>query len=130
MLINAGQVNNTGIEVQVNGTPIKTANFRWDIDVNWAQISEVVSLFPRVDNYLLASYQGGVSLNARVGQPFGVLVGTDYRYDANGNKVIDPKTGRYYREANQVIGNITPGGQEELETSFSITKGLSVSFLI
>ncbi|MDR7794261.1 SusC/RagA family TonB-linked outer membrane protein [Riemerella anatipestifer] len=130
MLINAGQVNNRGIEVQVNGTPIKTANFRWDIDVNWAQNrSEVVSLFPGVDNYLLASYQGGVSLNARVGQPFGVLVGTDYRYDVNGNKVIDPKTGRYYREANQVIGNITPDWTGGVRNSFHY-KGLSVSFLI
>ena len=30
--------------------------------------------------------QGGVTIDARVGEPYGVIQGTDYMYDDNGNK--------------------------------------------
>ncbi len=129
-LVNAGQINNKGIEIQLNGTPFKTSNFSWDIDVNWAKNeNEVVSLYGDSQNYLLAQYQGGVSLNARVGEAFGALVGTDYVYNANGERVIDPANGRYLRNSNQVIGNITPDWIGGIRNSFNY-KGISVSFLI
>lgn len=128
-LVNAGQINNKGIEVQLNGTPFKSDNFKWDVDVNWSKNeNEVVSLYGDSQNYLLASYQGGVSLNARVGEAFGALVGSDYVY-LNGEKVINPTTGRYLTNPNQVIGNITPDWIGGIRNSFSY-KGLSLSFLI
>ncbi|GAA5097147.1 SusC/RagA family TonB-linked outer membrane protein [Chryseobacterium ginsengisoli] len=128
-LVNAGQINNKGIEVQLNGTPFKSDNFKWDVDVNWSKNeNEVVSLYGDSQNYLLASYQGGVSLNARVGEAFGALVGSDYVY-LNGERVINPTTGRYLTNPNQVIGNITPDWIGGIRNSFSY-KGLSLSFLI
>ncbi|AZA52136.1 SusC/RagA family TonB-linked outer membrane protein [Chryseobacterium sp. G0201] len=128
-LVNAGQINNKGIEVQLNGTPLKSDNFKWDIDVNWSKNeNEVVSLYGDSQNYLLASYQGGVSLNARVGEAFGAIVGSDYVY-LNGEKVVNPTTGRYLTNPNQVIGNITPDWIGGIRNSFSY-KGLSLSFLI
>ncbi len=33
--INAGNIQNQGIELSVFGTPVKTRNFSWDINVNW-----------------------------------------------------------------------------------------------
>lgn len=128
-LVNAGQINNKGIEVQLNGTPFKNDNFKWDVDVNWSKNeNEVVALYGDSQNYLLASYQGGVSLNARVGEAFGALVGSDYVY-LNGEKVVNPTTGRYLTNPNQVIGNITPDWIGGIRNSFSY-KGLSLSFLI
>ncbi len=128
-LVNAGQIDNKGIEVQLNGTPVKNENFRWDIDVNWSKNeNEVVSLYGNSQNYLLGSYQGGVSLNARVGEAFGALVGSDYVY-LNGEKVINPANGRYLSNSNQVIGNITPDWIGGVRNSLSY-KGLSFSFLI
>jgi TonB-linked SusC/RagA family outer membrane protein len=128
-LVNAGQINNKGIEVQLNGTPFKSDNFKWDIDVNWSKNeNEVVKLYGDSQNYLLASYQGGVSLNARVGEAFGALVGSDYVY-LNGEKVVNPANGRYLTNPNQVIGNITPDWIGGVRNSFSY-KGLSLSFLI
>lgn len=128
-LVNAGQINNKGIEIQLNGTPFKSDNFKWDIDVNWSKNqNEVISLYGNSQNYLLASYQGGVSLNARVGEAFGALVGSDYVY-LNGEKVINPANGRYLTNPNQVIGNITPDWIGGIRNSFNY-KGLSLSFLI
>ncbi|WP_313375994.1 SusC/RagA family TonB-linked outer membrane protein [Chishuiella sp.] len=127
--LNAGQINNEGYEVQLGGSPIKTKDFTWDINLNWAKNqNKVVSLTEGVDNYLLDSYQGGVSLNARVGQAWGTLVGSDYVY-LNGQKVVDPETGRYEIAENQVIGNATPKWTAGIRNSFSY-KGVSLSFLI
>lgn len=129
-LVNAGQINNKGIEIQLNGTPIKSSNFKWDVNVNWSKNeNKVISLNGNSQNYLLANYQNGVSLNARVGQAFGALVGSDYVYDANGQKVIDPKTGNYLKNNNQIIGNITPDWIGGIRNSFRY-KDFSVSFLI
>ncbi len=68
-------------------------------------------------------------MNARVGEAFGALVGSDYVYNANGERVIDPANGRYLRNPNQVIGNITPDWIGGIRNSFNY-KGISLSFLI
>lgn len=127
--VNAGRIDNEGFEAQVNISPIRTAAFRWDIDINWAKNkSLVVELVPGTDNYLMATYNNGVSLNARIGQPFGTLEGNGFEY-LNGQKVVSATTGRYLIKPNQVIGNITPDWTGGLRNSFSY-KGLSMSFLI
>jgi hypothetical protein len=88
----------------------------------------VVSLYPGITNLLLNSFQGGVSLNARVGEAWGTLVGADYTY-LNGEKVVDPKTGKYLQNPNQIIGNTTPDWIGGIRNSLSY-KGFSLSFLI
>ncbi|MBB6331786.1 TonB-linked SusC/RagA family outer membrane protein [Chryseobacterium sediminis] len=131
--INAGQINNEGVEVQLGFVPIKSKDFAWNIDVNWAKNKNlVVSLLHNsttdVSNILLNSFQGGVSLNAREGESWGTLIGSDYVY-LNGQPVINPTTGRYLRQNNQVIGNATPDWTGGVRNSFSY-KGISLSFLI
>jgi TonB-linked SusC/RagA family outer membrane protein len=36
-IINAGSIENSGIEITVGGTPIRTNNLNWDIDINFAK---------------------------------------------------------------------------------------------
>ncbi|ASE62735.1 SusC/RagA family TonB-linked outer membrane protein [Chryseobacterium indologenes] len=128
-VFNAGRIDNSGVEVQLGLVPIKTKDFTWNIDANWSKNqNEVVNLYPGINNYLLNSFQGGVSLNARVGEAWGTLIGSDYTY-LNGQKVIDPKTGKYLQNPNQVIGNTTPDWIGGIRNSFSY-KGFSLSFLI
>jgi outer membrane receptor protein involved in Fe transport len=63
-LLNAGTIENKGIEVQFNAT-IKTTDFRWDLNLNWTQNkSLVVELLNGIENLQLASLQGGISINA------------------------------------------------------------------
>lgn len=128
-VINAGRIDNTGVEVQLGLVPIKSKDFSWNIDVNWSKNkNEVISLYPGITNLLLNSFQGGVSLNARVGEAWGTLVGADYTY-LNGQKVIDPKTGKYLQNGNQIIGNTTPDWIGGIRNSINY-KGFSLSFLI
>ncbi|AZA80716.1 SusC/RagA family TonB-linked outer membrane protein [Chryseobacterium lactis] len=128
-VFNAGRIDNSGVEVQLGLVPIKTKDFTWNIDANWSKNqNKVVELYPGINNYLLNSFQGGVSLNARVGEAWGALIGSDYTY-VNGQKVIDPNTGKYLQNPNQVIGNTTPDWIGGIRNSFSY-KGFSLSFLI
>jgi TonB-linked SusC/RagA family outer membrane protein len=104
--INAGEMQNKGIEASLFGSPIKTKDFEWQIGVNWSRNrNEVVALNQGRDNLQLASWQNGVTLNATVGQPYGTMRGTDYVYDANGNKTVD-EDGYYLTATDKVIGNI------------------------
>lgn len=129
-LVNAGQIDNKGVEVQLNGVPFKSDNFTWEVNVNWSKNeNKVIALNGNSQNYLLARYQNGVTLNARVGEAFGALVGSDYLYDANGEKIVSNTNGRYLKNENQIIGNVTPDWVGGVRNSFRY-KDFSLSFLI
>ncbi|WP_445722093.1 SusC/RagA family TonB-linked outer membrane protein [Flavobacterium sp.] len=128
---NVGDIENRGIEAIVNLTPIKMDNFTWDINVNWSKnVNEVKELTPGIDNYQLGSFQGGVSVNAQVGQPYGVIQGSDYVY-LNGSRVVDPTTGKYQiTSTNDVnLGSFIPDWNGGVSNRLSY-KNVSFSFLI
>lgn len=139
--VNAGDMNNKGIEVMLNLTPVKTqSGFQWDMNLNWSKnVNTVISLAEGVDNLQLASLQGGVSINARVGEPYGTIQGTDYIYDsynddgtpAEGANPVVGDNGYYLKTStsDQIIGNINPDWMAGLRNSFSY-KGFNFSFLI
>jgi TonB-linked SusC/RagA family outer membrane protein len=128
--VNAGSVENKGIEVQLNITPVRTENFQWDVFVNWSQNrNQVVSLNEEIKNLQLGSFQGGVTINASVGQPYGTIQGTDFTY-LNGQKVVGTN-GRYVinTATNNVIGNINPDWIGGIRNKVTY-KNISLGFLI
>ena len=127
--LNAGELQNKGIEIALSGYPIKTDNFQWMVSANWSKNeNELVKLDAGRDNLQLASFQGGVSLNATVGQPYGTLRGTDYTYDANGRKLVD-EDGYYLTQTDKVLGNIQADWIAGITNKFTY-KNVSLSFLI
>ena len=131
---NAGQIDNKGIEVAFNATPLKSTDFTWDISANWAKNENSVVDLNGADNYLIAGYQGGVQLVAAVGAPFGALYGTDYVY-VNGQRVVTSPSaagvggGLWAKSDKKLIGNVTPDWTGGVRNSFSY-KGINMSFLI
>jgi hypothetical protein len=118
--------------LKLNAVPVKQGAFRWDINVNWSKnVNKVVSLYPGITNYLLGSFQGGVTINATEGEPYGVIKGTDYTYDPNGNKIISATTGIPVKTSTStsIIGNVNPLWLGGISNTFSY-KGLSLSFLV
>ena len=48
--INAGDIQNKGIELLITGTPIETKDWRWDLSFNLTRnTNKIVSLFEGVD---------------------------------------------------------------------------------
>ena len=128
--VNSGEVRNQGIELNLYGTPVQTKDFNWNINVNWStNANKVVSLYEGVPNLQLGSFQGGVTIDAQVGQPYGLIEGTDYVYK-NGQKVVDA-SGHYISTSttNNVIGNSNPKWHAGITNSFTY-KHWTASFLI
>jgi TonB-linked SusC/RagA family outer membrane protein len=130
-MINAGEIQNKGIELSIMGTPVKTSEFKWNITVNWTKNkSKVISLLQGVDNLQLGTFQGGITLNARVGEPYGVLFGTDYTY-ADGQKIVNESNGQYIKTStsDHVIGDVNPDWNGGVTNTVTY-KNWSLSFLI
>ncbi|WP_026897492.1 SusC/RagA family TonB-linked outer membrane protein [Daejeonella oryzae] len=128
--VNSGDVENRGIELSLFGTPIKTDNFTWNMNVNWTKNqSKVLELYEGTDNLVLGTFQGGVSINATVGQPFGTIRGSNFTY-VNGQRVVGP-TGYYETSStsNQVIGNANPNWIAGINNNLKF-KDISLGFLI
>jgi len=129
--VNGGNIENSGLELQLTGTPIKTENFSWDVSINWSNNkSKVVGLPEGIDNLQLGSFQGGVSINASRGEAYGSIKGTDYVY-TNGQRTVDQTTGKYLISgtSDNTIGNINPDWIGGVRNKLTY-KNLSFSFLI
>jgi TonB-linked SusC/RagA family outer membrane protein len=128
--VNSGEVRNRGIEVTGFVVPVQTENFTWRLSANWTRNrNEVLSLFNGVDNIVLATYQGGISSNATVGQAFGSLRGSDYTY-LNGQKVVNASGTAYVMtNSSAVIGNPNPNWRGGVTNTLTY-KGLALTFLV
>lgn len=128
-LINAGEMRNTGVEAMVFATPVKTDNFNWTINWNFAQNkNEVVKLYEGVETLQLTNAPFRARLLAVEGQPYGAIYGYDFTYDANGNKVIG-EDGMYVPTATlQNLGSTLPDYNMGLRNTFRY-KDLSLSVL-
>ena len=130
-VVNGGNIENNGLEIQITGTPVKTHDFSWDISVNWSNNkSKVISLPGGIGNLQLASFQGGVTTNATRNEAYGSIKGTDYVY-TNGERTVDQNTGKYMitTTSDNTIGNITPDWIGGVRNKFTY-KNIALGFLI
>lgn len=131
--INAGSMINRGIEVMINGTPVQSKNFTWDVSLNGSRNkNKIVSLTPGVDQMQLNEDQG-VQAIAKVGGAYGDLI-TDYGYtkDANGNNLITFGGSDFpykFVRGRRIVGNILPDFNLGLQNSFTY-KNWSLGVLI
>lgn len=128
--INAGNIQNKGIELSLYGAPIRNEDFSWNVNVNFSRNrNEVISLYENSTNLRLASFQGGVSLNASVGRPYGELQSADYVY-LDGQRVVKENgLWQVSSTTSNVIGNINPDWIGGVSNTLRY-KDLSLSFLI
>jgi TonB-linked SusC/RagA family outer membrane protein len=127
--INAGNVQNEGIELSITGTPVRSNNLTWTMNLNWTRNrNEVKELFG-IENLQLGAFQGGVSINAALGEPYGTIRGNDFVYHENGQRMVDADG--YYMistTSNEVIGNVNPDWIAGLNNTLKF-KNVSVGFL-
>jgi TonB-linked SusC/RagA family outer membrane protein len=128
--LNAGTIQNKGIELSAFATPVQTKNFSWTLNLNWTRNrNKVVELFEGSDNLVLASFQGGVSLNATLGQAYGTIRGSNFVYTNGQRTVTDDGYYEISPTANEVIGNPNPDWIGGLNNTIKY-KNLSLSFLL
>ncbi len=105
--VNIAKLKNTGLEVLVDGTPVKTRNFAWNIAVNTAyNTSKVLALNPGQTRQLVVFFNGTGneflgSLVYDVGKEMNQLISYTYLRNAAGQVMLNAQ-GRLIHSVNQV----------------------------
>ncbi len=128
-LLNAGKIENKGIEVQLSATPVKVGDFQWDVAVNWARNqNKVVELADGLTTYTLGTVRG-MTIEARVGQPYGTFFGQGFARDPSGNIIYDKSGYPTLNPTRRILGSFTPKWLGGLQNTFTY-KSVSLSTLI
>jgi TonB-linked SusC/RagA family outer membrane protein len=86
---NLGEMENRGIELMINATPIQKKDFQWDISLNFTRArNEVLKLAEGVKELSLEAGFASMGSYAIVGEPYGVFYGTKWARNSSGQLII------------------------------------------
>jgi TonB-linked SusC/RagA family outer membrane protein len=128
--INAGQINNQGIELSLNVTPVQKKDFQWYLKLNGAHnTNKIVKLYENVKEQEIARASWINSfIKAIEGGAYGDIIGYDFKRNEN-NEIILNASGLPQRsDVQKILGN----GQYKLTGGLSNTfvyKGISLRVL-
>lgn len=139
-LINAGNIQNTGIELSIGTTPVKTKRLKWDVYATlYVNKNEVIE-FNGTDNYVHAIAGADNSnmtyFGIKKGLPYPTFFGKKFKRDADGSVLIDTGANlgkplySLYSADTTGLGTATPKALIGLRNTFTINGRLSISFLI
>lgn len=128
---NLATIQTTGIELLVEGSPIKNSDFEWEVSVNFANPKTVVTkLAEGVDNVELNVGFTDPQVRAMVDQNYRTLYGTQWFKDEQGRLIIDPETGWPMQDAvSGILGVVPEIYRMGIKNTFSF-KGVTISALI
>ena len=147
--MNAGLVQNKGIEILLGGTPVKTKDWEWNITGNISKnVNTLVELFGNPDDERVLysnRFYYNYSIKSRVGEPIGIIQ-TDARWmtDEEGRLILRALSGNNAAAIGEVapvwetnvlkeIGNIQPdftGGFSTDVTFKNVTIGANFDFVV
>ncbi len=105
-ILNAGLVQNKGVELVINGSPIKTKDFQWNSFITWAKnTNEVISLPDELDGSQTIGTGGTASIIAKVGGTTGDIYGFGFVRSPEGEIVYGSNGLPARPDEIQYIGN-------------------------
>ena len=130
--VNTGEIENKGIEVSINTSPIKKDDFRWDLALNFSHNKGIVKSLPASLPILyVTDVQVGNGKAASFGNGnFMGISGSTWQRDTEGNLLLDWTTGYPLTstDATKPIGNREPNFIGGLNNTFTY-KNWELSFL-
>ena len=110
ILLNVGELENSGLEVSLYGTPIETKDWRWSLNANLSfNKNKVNKLMDGVDVLVHSDLDGGAArIESHVGESMGDIYAYDFARDAKGNKIVTSEG--YYKLTDErvKVGNAMP----------------------
>jgi TonB-linked SusC/RagA family outer membrane protein len=151
-LVNGGTFNNSGVELTLTGSPVKTKDFTWDILMNFSKLKTTVKDLPagvaeyyNSDTWLYNNARASAFVadlssffktidNLEYYQPWAgsatAIGGYSYLRNKRGDVLINPSTGLPIKNTNFLpIGDRNPDFTIGLRNSFTF-KGFTLSFLL
>ena len=119
-VLNAGKVENKGLELLLRATPVELDNgFTWDMTVNWSKnTSEVTELFGDLETLVLGSYWS-MNIEARLNEPYGAFYGNGYLRNDNGDLMLTSGGLPQQDPVRRVLGNYNPDWIAGVQNRFS-----------
>ncbi|WP_300602042.1 SusC/RagA family TonB-linked outer membrane protein [Niabella sp.] len=129
-IINAGRVNNSGVELSLNGKPIVNRNgFNWDVSATFAANKNRIISMPDSVVLLRSGQIASGQIVATIGGSMGDLYGLGYQRSPDGQVIFDPATGFPKITSNIIyLGNTTPKYKMSIGNTFRY-KQLSLKVL-
>jgi len=124
-LLNIAKLSNKGVELLLTATPVQTANFKWDISINYAKNTSLIKDLGGPDQIELAGLAGN-ELIARVGGPAFEILGSVPLRDPQGRLVVDGAGNPRPNPDKQVIANTNYKWTGGITNKFTY-KGVSLS---
>lgn len=91
-VINSGNVLNKGMEIALGCKPISSNTFSWEVNINAAyNRNRILALSPLVSGYytLATARWGNVSIVAKEGAAYGMIMGRKFLRDTRGRLILD-----------------------------------------
>jgi len=146
--INAGNLQNQGVELQLLATPVQTSDFSWDVTFNWSKNqNKVVELYGDMKYLNLYNLSWGGYVYAFPGKDYGTIFGyaivrenatpvyyddaeTQLAYYEYSGRPLVTKAGRYIRSGQRTpLGNVYPDWFGGINNSLTYKK-FNLSFLV
>lgn len=128
---NIGKVTNTGVEFILGGSPVRTANFNWDLAFNFAaNENKLVELIEDLESHTLnTTNSGNIAIQASVGGGYGDIYGTTWRTNDAGQVIVNSNGIPLASTDRVLLGNAQPDWIGGLTNTFSFNR-LMLRFLI
>jgi TonB-linked SusC/RagA family outer membrane protein len=132
-IINIGKLTNKGFEITASAAVVKSKDFTWNMSGNFSRNrNKVISIAPGVTSYGITgvtNFSGNIP-SIVVGEPYGVIRGSKFRTNANGDRLIDSTTGIYAGFlADQTVANPNKDWIAGMTNTFTYKK-FTFSFLV
>ena len=130
--INAGNIENHGLELVINGSPVQTKNFSWDVTLNASlNRNKINSISPDLDIVYISG--GGNARSAtpivQVGGSYGDLLAFKWATDNKGQYLVNQHGTPISTAAQEYIGNFNPKENLGFTNTFNY-KGFSLRVLL
>lgn len=131
-LVNAGEIVNSGFELMLYGTPVRTKDFEWTMTLNLSHNNTIVRKLDPESKYMSFNFRGDnllVDVGAFEGGRLGDILGTkSYKRNEAGQVITRNGIPLFDTDKPKVIGNIQPDFLASISPTLSY-KGLSLSAL-
>jgi outer membrane receptor protein involved in Fe transport len=110
MRLNAGEIENSGLELMLNVKAIeKPSGFSWDIGLNWGKNKNMVNaLYGGLESYRISGGFGGATTVGIPGQPWGIIWGLPFVRNDAGKIVVGSDGIPLTTNVGKNLGNVTP----------------------
>ncbi len=128
--INAGNIQNHGLEFIFDGSPIRNENFSWDVALNAAfNRNRVLSLSDDIDFFYINSDARVASVALEEGGRYGDLYALQWARHENGAYRVNANGAPFLTTNPEAIGNFNPDAMLGLTNNFRY-KNLSLRVLV